>query len=115
MVAMSGPPYPSVNFDYGKAQAVVTNIDDVSKNLVQQRKDRMANGTALLTNNWTGNYADQFAGDLKTMGNDIDTLLNTLRALRNKVQGAIDAAHREQRRRDQANADYWKTHRPVGR
>jgi hypothetical protein len=102
---MGGPPYPNVNFDFGRAQAVIAAIDDLTTVLTQQRKDRMSNGQALFTS-WTGRYANEFSTDLTTMSNDIDTLLATLSALRAKISNGVDSAHREQQRRDRANQDF---------
>jgi hypothetical protein len=112
-----GPPYPDVVFDYGKANTLVSQLDDLIKVLSQQQKDRQTNGQSLLPpgkGDWTGRYANEFSNDLKTQWNDIGTLMTTLQSLRNRVSAAITSAQQEQRRRQQANEQWQRQHPQPG-
>lgn len=109
-----GPPYPDVVFDYGKANTLVSELDDLIKVLRQQQQDRRTNGQSLFPGgkgDWTGKYADEFGNDLKTQWNDIGTLMTTLQSLRNRISAAITSAQQEQQRRQQANQQ-WAQQQP---
>ena len=97
-----GPPYPPVDFDYGKAQEVIRQIDALIPVLNQQRLDRNANGRSL-RQNWKGRYAVEFDGELRRMWVDSSDLVAKAQALRAKITGAMAAARRQQAWRDQQN------------
>jgi len=97
-----GPPYPPVNFDYGKAQEVIRQIDALIPALNQQQLDRNGNGRSL-RQNWKGRYAVEFDGELKRMWVGSSDLVAKAQALRAKIAGAMAAARRQQAWRDQQN------------
>lgn len=113
----SNAPYDDVSFDFGRAQSVINKLDDLSKNVTVQERDRDATAQALFrpaTGDWTGSYADQFKNDIRTMHGDFQDLQGKLRRLRDKLAAAVDAANREKRCRDSANATYNQQTPPVG-
>jgi hypothetical protein len=111
----SGPPYPEVAFDYGRAQEVIRQLDALVPVLNGQKLDRQANGQKL-RQSWKGHYAVEFDGELKRMWYDGGDLVARAQALRSKLAGAIVAARAEQSWRDQQN-QAWRAsqarHHPV--
>lgn len=85
----------NVNFDFGAARALITEIDNTRRLLGQQKRDRWTQGLSVRTT-WTGPYAVRFDGDRTASDNDAQTVLSSLDALRAKVQGAIDQAQIDQ-------------------
>jgi hypothetical protein len=92
-LAMTAP----VNFNFGAADNVISEIDRTKSLLTQQKKDRLAQGTSIRTS-WRGPYAVKFDDDRTNSDNDAQTTLNSLVALRAKVQNAIDMASADRRR-----------------
>ena len=85
----------NVNFNFGAARDLITEIDNTRRLLAQQRNDRWAQGLSVRTT-WTGPFAVRFDDDRTASDNDAGTVLNSLDALRAKVQGAIDQAQIDQ-------------------
>jgi hypothetical protein len=110
---VSGPPYPAVDFDYGKVNEVIRQLDALIPVLNQQKQDRQSNGRSL-RQNWKGRYAVEFDGELKRMWAGHADLVTRAQALRTKLAGAITAAQAQQRWRDQQNQQ-WRAerHHPV--
>lgn len=98
----SGDPLPPVNFDYGQANAVITQLNTLVTRVDTQRRDRMTNGHQM-RENWKGRYAVEFDGELTRMWNEGGTNIDAMNALKRKISNAIDATHAEQRRRDRYN------------
>ncbi len=86
-----------VNFNFGAANIVISEIDRTKSLLTQQKKDRWAQGISIRTS-WKGPYAVKFDGDRTNSDNDAQTTLTGLAALRAKVQNAIDLARADQRK-----------------
>lgn len=80
-----------MNFDFGKAQEVIRQLDALIPVLHQQQLDRNANGRAL-RQNWKGHYAVQFDGELKRMWFGSGDLVSKVQALRGKIAGAMATA-----------------------
>jgi hypothetical protein len=97
-----GPPYPPIDFDYGKAQEVIRQIDALVPVLKQQQLDRNANGHSL-RQNWKGHYAVEFDGELRRMWVGSGDLVAKAQALRAKITGAMAAARQQQAWRDEQN------------
>jgi hypothetical protein len=106
-VAGGGPPFPPVDFDYGKAQEVVRQLDALIPVLNRQQLDRNANGQSL-RQNWKGRYAVQFDGELKRMWFGSGDLVARAQALRGKITAAMAAARLQQSWRDQQNQQ-WRS------
>jgi hypothetical protein len=86
-----------VNFDFGAAQQVISEIDTTRRILDDQAKQRAGQGASIRTS-WKGPYAVRFDGDRTSSFNQAQGVLNDLAALRAKVQGAIDQAQADQRK-----------------
>jgi hypothetical protein len=86
-----------VNFDFGAAQDVISEIDSTTSLLQQQKGDRWAQGQSIRTT-WKGPYAVKFDGDRTGSDNDAQTVLDGLAVLRAKVQNGIDLARADQRK-----------------
>jgi hypothetical protein len=115
-VAGGGPPFPPVDFDYGKAQEVVRQLDALIPVLNRQQLDRNANGRSL-RQNWKGRYAVQFDGELGRMWFGSGDLVARARALRGKITAAMAAARLQQSWRDQQNQQWRSAQQqktPVG-
>lgn len=95
---------PPVDFDFGAARTLITEIDSTKRLLSQQRQDRMTRGADIRTS-WKGPYAVQHDVDRVSSDGRAQTLLAELDALRSRVQTAIDDAQRDQNRIDQHNRD----------
>jgi hypothetical protein len=85
-----------VDFDFGRAQAVVDQLGKLIPRLTQQTNDRLANGRGM-RESWKGPYAVQFDGDLARAATDAGDVIARMQALLRKINGAIDAAHAKQR------------------
>ena len=86
-----------VNFDFGAAQNVISEIDTTTTMLMQQKGDRWAQGQSIRTT-WKGPYAVRFDGDRTHSDSDAQSVLDGLGALRAKVQNAVDLARADQRK-----------------
>jgi hypothetical protein len=86
---------PPVNFDFGAAQALITQIDDTRRMLQQQKRDRMTQGLSI-RQSWKGPYAVKFDGDRTASDTEAQTILDALASLRTRVQTAIDQAQSDQ-------------------
>jgi hypothetical protein len=87
----------NVNFNFGAAQRAITEIDNTTRLLTQQKKDRWAQGVSIRTT-WKGPYAVRFDGDHATSDQEAQSVLDSLSALRSKVQNAVDQAQADQRK-----------------
>jgi len=86
-----------VNFDFGAAQRVIDEIDRTRSMLTDQRGRRWSQGITI-RGSWKGPYAVRFDGDRVRSDNDAQAVLNSLAALRSRVQDAIDRARADQRK-----------------
>ncbi len=86
-----------VDFNFGAAQALITQIDNTTRLLAQQKRDRMSQGVSIRTT-WKGPYAVKFDGDRTSSDSEAQSVLDALGALRSKVQNAIDQAQADQRK-----------------
>lgn len=86
-----------VNFNFGAASALITEIDNTRRLLAQQKRDRMAQGASIRTT-WKGPYAVEHDGDRTRSDSEAQAVLNSLDALRSKIQGAIDQAQIDQQK-----------------
>lgn len=111
--AGGGPPYPPVDFDYGKAQEVIRQLDALIPVLNQQKLDRNTDGLSL-RQNWKGRYAVDFDGELKRMWFGAGDLVAAAQALRSKIAGAMAAARAQQSWRDQQNQQWRASQQPTG-
>lgn len=102
-----GPPYPdSVQFDHGKADAVVTKANALIALLRQQTSDRVTNAKKM-RQNWTGPYARQFDTEVARTQSDATTLIGALQSLVTTVSNASAAAATTQQAHDRANQQWW--------
>jgi hypothetical protein len=92
-LAMTAP----VNFNFGAAQNVISEIDRTRSVLTQQMQDRWTQGLSI-RQSWRGPYAVRFDGDRTNSDSEAQSVLCSLGALRAKVQNAIDLAQAYQRR-----------------
>jgi hypothetical protein len=86
-----------VNFNFGAAHTLISEIDSTRSMLLQQKRDRWAQGLSI-RESWKGPYAVKFDGDRMSSDGEAQSLLDGLAALRAKVQTAIDLAQAEQRK-----------------
>ncbi|HXM55779.1 MAG TPA: hypothetical protein VOB72_10350 [Candidatus Dormibacteraeota bacterium] len=89
-----------VNFDFGAAQQVISEIDTTRRTLSDQAQQRASQGVSIRTT-WKGPYAVRFDGDRTSSFNQAQGALRDLAVLRAKVQSAIDQAHADQRKSTQ--------------
>jgi uncharacterized protein YukE len=109
-----GPPFPHpVQFDHGKADAVVTQANQVIAKLRQQTSDRVANAKKMRAN-WTGPYAEQFDREVARMQTEATQMIGDLQSLVTTVSNASTNATTTQRQHDKANQDWWDSQPDPG-
>lgn len=110
-MAPGGDKLPPADFDVKAASALISEIDRTRTLLVQQKRDRMAQGQSI-RQSWKGPYAVKHDADRTNSDREAQEILDALAALRSRVQTAIDDAQADQRRIDQHNQSLLQVPHP---
>lgn len=90
---MGKEPYPDLKFDYGAANAAITQLQAVIRLLTTQTSNRAGKANAMGPPNWTGTYSDQFyQSELPRMKSEAAALVTKLQRLITTIDNAAQNA-----------------------
>lgn len=90
---MAKEPYPDLKFDYGAANAAVTQAQAVIRLVTTQTANRTSKAMAMGPPNWTGTYSDQFYhSELPRMKRQAADLVTELQRLITTIDNAAQNA-----------------------
>ncbi|MBO0706963.1 MAG: hypothetical protein J2P43_05320 [Candidatus Dormibacteraeota bacterium] len=90
---MAKEPYPDLKFDYGAANAAITQLQAVIRLLTTQTNNRVTKANTIGPPNWTGTYSDQFyQGELPRMKSQAAALVTELQRMITTIDNAAQNA-----------------------
>lgn len=112
---MGKEPYPDLKFNYGAANAAITELQAVIRLLTNQTDNRTRKAQTMGPPNWTGTYSDQFyQGELPRMKSQAAALVTKLQALITTIDNAAQNAQSYQAQNDAANGHITLAPGPLG-